>query len=79
MWHAWEIIEKCTCFWWESLKKRDHSKDRGVDGRKVSEYILGRLPGVVWSGFNWLMIGSGGGCCKYGDKPACSGATEIFS
>jgi hypothetical protein len=31
--HAWERREKCTRFWWESPKERDHSEDRGVDGR----------------------------------------------
>jgi hypothetical protein len=30
----------CTWFWWESPKERDHSEDRGVDGRMVSEWIL---------------------------------------
>jgi hypothetical protein len=24
---------KCTRFWWESPKERDHSEDRDVDGR----------------------------------------------
>jgi hypothetical protein len=24
MWHAWERREKCTRFWWESTKERDH-------------------------------------------------------
>jgi hypothetical protein len=33
MWHAWET------FWWESLKETDHSEDRGVDGRTVSDEI----------------------------------------
>jgi hypothetical protein len=27
----------------ENPKKRDHSEDRGVDGRMGSEWILGRL------------------------------------
>jgi hypothetical protein len=33
--------------WWESLKEREHSEDGGVDGRKGSEWILGRLAGAV--------------------------------
>jgi hypothetical protein len=33
MWHAWERGEKCTGFWWESPKEKDHLKDQGVDGR----------------------------------------------
>jgi hypothetical protein len=35
--------EKCTRFWWENPKERDHSEDRGVDGRMGSECIAGRL------------------------------------
>jgi hypothetical protein len=45
MWHAWENRENCTRFWWENLKERDHSKDRGVDDRIALEWILGRLSG----------------------------------
>jgi hypothetical protein len=32
-----------TRFWWESPKERDHSEDRGIDGRMGSEWILGKL------------------------------------
>jgi hypothetical protein len=42
MWHAWEGRGKCTGFWWESRKERDHLVDEGVDGRIGSEWILGR-------------------------------------
>jgi hypothetical protein len=45
-------------FWRESLKERDHLKTMAQMG---SECILGRLIGGVWSGFNWLRIGAGGG------------------
>jgi hypothetical protein len=33
MWHAWERRKKCTRFWWESPKGRDHSEDHCVGGR----------------------------------------------
>jgi hypothetical protein len=46
---------------WESLKEREHSEDRGEDGRMESKWILGRLVGGVWSGFTWLRIGTVGG------------------
>jgi hypothetical protein len=51
---------KCTRFWWVSPKERDHSEDQGIDGRMGSEWILGRLVGCVWTGFDWLRIGIGG-------------------
>jgi hypothetical protein len=35
--HDWERREKCTKFWWESPKERNHSEDRVVDGRMGSE------------------------------------------
>jgi hypothetical protein len=35
--------------WWESYKERDHSEDRGVDGRMGSEWILkGLARGAEW-------------------------------
>jgi hypothetical protein len=52
MWHAWERKEKFTRFWLESPKERDHSQDRGVDGRMGSEWILGRLVG----GVDWIHL-----------------------
>jgi hypothetical protein len=47
-----------TRFWGESPKERDHSEERGVDGRMGSRLILVRLAGG--SGFSWLRIGTGG-------------------
>jgi hypothetical protein len=43
MWHAWERRGMCTRFGWESQKERDHLDDQGLDGRMVSEWILGRM------------------------------------
>jgi hypothetical protein len=40
---------------------KDHSEDRGIDGRMGSKWTLGRLVGGVWSGFSWLRIGTVGG------------------
>jgi hypothetical protein len=51
------IREKCTRFRW----KRDQLEDQGVGGRMGSEWILGRLAGGVWIGFDWLRIGTVGG------------------
>jgi hypothetical protein len=36
---------KCTRFWWESPKERDHWEDQGVGGMMGSEWILGKLLG----------------------------------
>jgi hypothetical protein len=47
MWHVWERRKKCTMFWWESPKERDHWEDQGVGGKMGSEWILGRL---AWGG-----------------------------
>jgi hypothetical protein len=47
MWHAWKGRGKCTGFWWESQKERDHLEDQGVGGRMGSEWIVGRLAGGV--------------------------------
>jgi hypothetical protein len=64
MWHVWERRKAYTGFWWKSPKERDHLKDRGVDGRLGLVWILGTLVsggGVVWSGFAWHRIVTGGG------------------
>jgi hypothetical protein len=53
MWHAWERREKCTRFWWESPKERDHWEDQGVGGMIGSEWILGRL---AWGDVDWIRL-----------------------
>jgi hypothetical protein len=45
MWHAWESREKCTRFWWESPKERDHLEDEVIGGKMRSEWVLG---GADW-------------------------------
>jgi hypothetical protein len=53
MWHAWERREKCTRFWWESQKERDHLEDQGVDGRMGSEWILME---IGWGSVDWIQL-----------------------
>jgi hypothetical protein len=77
MWHAWERTEKCTRFWCENPKERDHLEDQGVGGKMGSEWILGRLAWGVWIGFDWLRTGTG--CCECGDEPSGSCTTELVS
>jgi hypothetical protein len=43
MWHAWERREKCTRFWWESPKERDHLEN----GIRMDLREIG-LEGVDW-------------------------------
>jgi hypothetical protein len=50
MWHAWERKEKCTGFWWESPKERDHSEDRGVDGIRMDLREIGWRGGMDSTG-----------------------------
>jgi hypothetical protein len=38
---------KCTRFWWEGPKEKDHLKDQGKDERMGSKWILARLAGRV--------------------------------
>jgi hypothetical protein len=42
-------------------KERDHSEDRGVDGRTESKWTLRTMVVGVWSGFTWPKIGTVGG------------------
>jgi hypothetical protein len=79
MWHAWEMGETCTGFWWESPKEKEHFKDQGVDGRIGSKWTLERLVG--WGGIDSPGSGYGSlaGCCECGDELSCSGTTELVS
>jgi hypothetical protein len=81
MWHAWERREKCTTFWWESPKERDHLEDQGIDGKMGSEWILGRLGWVGGCGLDSTVSGQGpvAGCCECGDEPSGSCTTELVS
>jgi hypothetical protein len=77
MWHAWERKVKCTRFWWESRKERDHLDDQGVGGEMGSEWLLGRLAG----GCVLDSTGSGEGpltcCCECSGVPSVSCAMEL--
>jgi hypothetical protein len=50
-----------TNIWSESLKGKDYSEDLGVDGKVISEWILEKCGGKVWTRCVWLRIGTSGG------------------
>jgi hypothetical protein len=43
-----------TTFWLENVKGRDHSEDLDIDERIISECILWKFSGKLWTGFIWL-------------------------
>jgi hypothetical protein len=48
-------------FWWETLRKKDHWGDPGVDGRIILRRIFRKWDVGVWTGLSWLRIETGGG------------------
>jgi hypothetical protein len=40
-----------TVLWWESLKKRNHSEDLGVDGKIIFKWFIEEYAGCAWTGF----------------------------
>jgi hypothetical protein len=53
--------EACRGFWWENLRESDHWGDSGLDGKIILRWIFRKWDVVVWTGLNWLRIGTGGG------------------
>jgi hypothetical protein len=58
-----------TKFWKRNLKGRDWAKDLGADRKIISECILVKQGQKVWTGFIWLRIEIGVGCCEHGNEP----------
>jgi hypothetical protein len=50
-----------TGFWWGNLRERDQWGDPGVDGRIILRWSFRKWNVGIWTGSNWLMIGTGGG------------------
>ena len=42
------------------MRGRDHLGDRAVDGRKILIWIFRKWDVGVWTGLNWLRIGTVG-------------------
>jgi hypothetical protein len=59
MWHAWERRVSVQGFGGEAQRKETLGRPR--HRWMGSEWILGRLAWGVWTGFDWLRTGTGGG------------------
>jgi len=60
-WRVWGREEVYTGFWWGNLKERDHFGDPGIDGSIILRWIFREWDVGVWTGSNWLKIGTGDG------------------
>jgi hypothetical protein len=78
MQHVWEGRETRTKFWSENLKEGDHSVDLGVDGKTISEWILGN--NVTRCGLDSSVLGQEpvAGSCEHGNEPSGSVRTGNF-
>jgi hypothetical protein len=56
MWHARERGEKCTGFWWESPKGKDHL---GRPRRRWEVGIKMDLREIGWGGVEWIQLAQG--------------------
>ena len=45
MWHALEIGEVHTGFWWDNLREGDHLEDLDVDGSLIFKWIFRKWDG----------------------------------
>jgi hypothetical protein len=48
-------------FWWGNLKERVNFGDPGIDGRTILRWVCRKYDVGVWTGSNWLRIGTVGG------------------
>ena len=54
-------VEAYTGFWWGNLRERDNFREPGLDGMIILRWIFRKWNVGVWTGSNWLRIGTGGG------------------
>jgi hypothetical protein len=50
-----------TGFWWGNLREIDNLGDLGVDGWVIFRWVFSKQGVGVWTAWNWLKIGTGGG------------------
>jgi hypothetical protein len=60
MWQPWRG-EKIVQGFCEKAQRKEPLENRGLNGRMESQWILGRLPESLWSGFIWIRTGTDGG------------------
>jgi len=61
MLHIWERGGAFTGFRWGNLRVSDHLGDPDLDGKVILRWIFRKLDVGLWSGSNWLRIGTVGG------------------
>jgi hypothetical protein len=70
MWYVCGRSEVHTWFWWVILMEGFHLEDPGIDGRITLKWVFKKWGGGAWTGLIWVGIGTGEGCCVYGDEPS---------
>jgi hypothetical protein len=48
-------------YWWENQKERHRYEDQDVGRWIILKWILKRGDGMVWTGSNWLRLGTSEG------------------
>jgi len=55
---VWGRVEVYTGFWSGKPRERDHLEDPGRDGRIILGWLSRKWDVGVWTGSNWLKIGT---------------------